>query len=72
MVIKQIPYYVYFLHLTPVPVAMAEPLEEFPWESSYQYRCRAGKIREFAPRLGPLKATALANVWANHHFLGQS
>ena len=45
---------------------------EFPWESGYQYKCRVYKILQYTPTLGSLSATALANVWANYHFLGNS
>ena len=44
---------------------------EFPWESQYHYKCRVFKIQEYNEALGELRATALANVWANYHFLGK-
>ena len=55
-------------------MASIPPLDlvEFPWESRHQYTCRVNKIREQYVSLGLEKATALANVWCNHHFLGCS
>ena len=43
---------------------------EFPWESRFEYKCRADKIAQYTAAMGELRATALANVWANVHFLG--
>lgn len=41
-----------------------------PWESHYQYLTRQHKIDEHEDELGLARATALANVWTNYHFLG--
>ena len=44
---------------------------EKPWDSTYQYQCKKKMFDEHKQELGDDRATALANVWANYHFLGE-
>ena len=57
---------------TELPWGGSTEFPEFPWESQYQYKSRVYKIQQHTESLGLLRATALANVWANYHFLGES
>eukprot|EP00116_Pleurobrachia_bachei_P016756 sb/3477018/ len=44
-------------------------MEEKPWDSQYQYQCKKKMFESHREELGDERATALANVWANYHFL---
>jgi len=43
---------------------------EKPWDSTYQYQCKKKMFEKHKEELGESRAVALANVWANYHFLG--
>lgn len=43
-----------------------------PWESTYQYQCKKDMIDKHGKHHGEERVVALANVWANYHFLGCS
>ena len=43
---------------------------EKPWDSTYQYQCKKKMFDKYKDELGESRAVALANVWANYHFLG--
>ncbi|XP_063678834.1 uncharacterized protein LOC134814626 [Bolinopsis microptera] len=45
---------------------------EKPWDSTYQYQCKKKMFEEHKEELGESRAVALANVWANYHFLNCS
>ena len=46
-------------------------MDEKPWDSQYQYQCKKKMFESHRAELGDERATALANVWANYHFLGK-